>query len=355
MQPYNEKQQKNKICPVNFHHDFFQGKTLSNNGNNRTSDNNKVIPHCSLIVTISAEGKCYIINYDNLSNILLNSVPLVDNEQIELLPGDFLRIDNYQFQVSMLPPLDLTPSSYEKEEPVTAPSDTKETTSDENLIADKIWDSLQEEFPILFSAPPLLVTATENNKNIQPASELPTDKPGGNLAGNINIQQRTNDPMALFDNNTVLEYESLLVDTTPSILLAEDSQQPQNLITLHYEKNNDNIENDIIDSIQPERTISDTLNEEDIYQKITPIIIGNILSPLHPIKLAEEVRSARSMSRWSLPYCRKAILWDYFVKTYHQLIIDTKLNQSTKSINNTQPNEEVKINQHQKPQFKPEK
>ncbi|WP_145535816.1 hypothetical protein [Yersinia thracica] len=342
MQPYNEKQQKNKTCPINFYHDSFLGKTLSNNGNNRTSDNNKAIPQCSLIVTISTEGKCYIINYDNISNILLNGVPLADNEQIELQPGDFLRIDNYQFQVSMLPPLDLTPSSYQKEEQITEPSNTKETKADENLIADKIWDSLQEDFPVLFSASSLLVTETESNKSIQHSSELPTDKPGENLAGNINVQKTTNDPMTLFDNNTVLEYENLLVDTTPSILLAEDSQQSQHLITLSYEKNNDDIENivipKIINSIQLEKTNSDALNEVDICQRIPPIIIENILSPLHPIKLAEEVRSTRSMSRWPLPYYHKAILWDYFVKTYHQLIIDTKLSQSTKSINNIQPN-----------------
>ncbi|MGP6379819.1 hypothetical protein ACTZGB_09780 [Yersinia bercovieri] len=345
MQPHNEKKQNNKICHVNCCHNLFSRSTLNNSGNNYIFNKNEKTPYRMLIVTVSADDKCYIINYDNISNILLNNAPLAESKQMELLHGDRLCINNYQLQISQLQQSNAIPQSCEREVQATELTDIKDEKYNKNLIEDKIWDTLLEEFPMPFSASSPLVDVSENNKIMQPSPELPTDKPGENLAGHIHVQQRTSDPMALFDNSTVFEYENLLADTTPSVLLAEDNQQLQHSIAPPHTPKNNSFEEHMIpkimDTIQPEKKPSVALNNKDIYQNRTPIIISHALQSLNPITLIEEVRSTRSISRWPLPYYRKAILWDHFVKSYHQLIVDTKSGHLSELIQASQPTQNM--------------
>ncbi|WP_232370338.1 type VI secretion system-associated FHA domain protein [Xenorhabdus lircayensis] len=206
----------------------------------RSTDNNWVLPdedqaiaRSQAIVSISADGECRITNRGAASEILLNTIPMAPDRQIEVRDGDVLNIGDYQIQVINIDQ-SVPPSATTR-----VLNTTQTPTSKPEEIPSAVWEGLEN----IFTAPDVTSTSTTSTqKNQQISQELhdnnPLIKPQQHQERNpINpleqmettidldtLQFRATDPITMFTSDTDFQQENILNDSTPSTLLQQNNQ-----------------------------------------------------------------------------------------------------------------------------------
>ncbi|WP_319930917.1 type VI secretion system-associated FHA domain protein [Xenorhabdus santafensis] len=231
----------------------------------RSKDNNWVLPDEELsiarlqaIVSISADGECWIVNRGSSSEILLNMIPLRPERQVEIRGGDTLKIGNYQIQVTDIAKNSQASGNHapenhsEAEIPngvwenlehmfTTANTLTNQSTSDQSIADHSINEqtvpgqSIPEKTAIANTAPALIIphkTIQELNNNNplikeQQSQERNPSDPLAHIESITDLealQTRSTDPMAMFNSDATFQQESIFSNHTPTTLIQPDNQ-----------------------------------------------------------------------------------------------------------------------------------
>ncbi|WP_167371876.1 type VI secretion system-associated FHA domain protein [Xenorhabdus beddingii] len=219
----------------------------------RSPDNNWVLPdeeqaiaRLQAIVSISSDGECRITNRGAASEILLNTIPMAPDRQIEVRDGDMLNMGEYQIQV-----VNVSQSA-----PPVATTRVLNTTrpfgdKSEN-IPNEIWDGLENIFTATEATPtqearqkpqelhdnnPLIKPQQHQERNpIDPLAQMET------TISLDDLQFRATDPVTMFNPDTDLQQENILNDTTPSTLLqslSKPSSKPLSTQRKQYDQRDD--------------------------------------------------------------------------------------------------------------------
>ncbi|WP_244590580.1 type VI secretion system-associated FHA domain protein [Xenorhabdus mauleonii] len=242
----------------------------------RSKDNNWVLPDEELsiarlqaIVSISADGECWISNRGSSSEILLNAMPLRAERQVEIRDGDTLKIGNYQIQVTdiaqnALAPENNVPKNHsETEIPngvwenlehmfTTSITSTNQAVSDSSIADQPISDQSINEQTISGQTAidhtasvqiPHHQTMQELNNNNplikeQQSHERNPSDPLAHIESTTDLealQSRSTDPMSMFNSDATFQQESIFSNNTPTTLVQSDrqldkqhQQQPEN-------------------------------------------------------------------------------------------------------------------------------
>ncbi|WP_237386325.1 type VI secretion system-associated FHA domain protein TagH [Xenorhabdus sp. Sc-CR9] len=220
-----------------------------------STDNNWVLPdekqtiaHLQAIVSVSADGNCHITNRGTASEVLLNTMPMAPDRQIEVRDGDIIGIGDYQIQVvnikQSVPPLAITRTL----------NPTQPSSNQPENIPNAVWEGLENIFttPDERSAQSPLQNRQELNDNnplIKPQQHQernPID-PLEQMETKINLdtlQSRATDPVTMFTPDNNFQQGNILSDSTPSALLEqnypyENGRDKQEIDPLKLFSNND--------------------------------------------------------------------------------------------------------------------
>ncbi|MDR0217531.1 MAG: FHA domain-containing protein [Enterobacteriaceae bacterium] len=225
--------------PAHLSHDFSPpGGTLG-----RSQDNDWVLPdeeqkiaRLQAIISISVEGECRITNRGSATEILLNTIPLAPNRQVELRSGDVLNIGSYQIQAT-----DSEKPIYRRENDSDENSPIQATTSSDvpSGIPNSVWDELEHVFTP--AAPhsaenrstdrkpqaiaerndnnPLLKDQQQENEERNPIDPLAKIKTTTDLDS---LQQRATDPVTLFNSDSLFQQKNILHNNTPTTLFQHE-------------------------------------------------------------------------------------------------------------------------------------
>ncbi|MDC9590238.1 FHA domain-containing protein [Xenorhabdus sp. XENO-10] len=217
----------------------------------RSPDNNWVLPdeaqaiaRLQAVVSISTDGECRITNRGSASEILLNTIPMAPERQIEIRNGDVLNIGDYQIQI------------INTHQSASTPPLAETRTLDANIfgtirassgkpenIPSMVWDGLESTFATAASTKSNANSSTnpqhsfqelnDNNpltKHQQNQERNPIDplKQMETTIGLDSLQLRATDPMTMFNADAESQQENILTDTTPSTLLQQSDQYSSN-------------------------------------------------------------------------------------------------------------------------------
>lgn len=177
-------------------------------------DQTRAISRLQAMVHISPTGDTAITHRGSTTALFLNGNALAHNVQQPLTQGDILDIGGYQFSVSLQQPAasvaPLLPSF-------------SETTATKG-IHDAVWDELEAEFLSPLSAPdqpeihdpdhPLFIGSQEDRIKKDPLA-MPQES---ELAS---LQEKSNNPDHLFEQDDPFSRPTILRDTTPSVLFMD--------------------------------------------------------------------------------------------------------------------------------------
>ncbi|PHM45643.1 putative FHA domain protein [Xenorhabdus mauleonii] len=235
--------------PPQLSYDFIPpGGTIGN-----STDNHWVLPvqgqsiaPLQIIVSTDATGRCCITNRSASSEILLNTIPMTPDRQIEIHDGDMLNIGDYQIQVASinqsLPPVAETRMVDAKPLDTLSKNKSQNMSSQTSLginsmqpsrthsedIPNEVWEGLeniftpfnptlnQEKHPISnesYDNNPLINTGQQEERNpIDPLEKMETKI---NLDS---LQSHATEPVAMFNPNGNLQQENILNNPSPSTL-----------------------------------------------------------------------------------------------------------------------------------------
>ncbi|MDX7990436.1 type VI secretion system-associated FHA domain protein [Xenorhabdus littoralis] len=202
----------------------------------RSTENNWVLPgeehaiaRLQAIVSISADGGCRITNRGAASEVLLNTIPMAPDRQIEVCDGDVLNIGDYQIQV-----VNIAQSA-----PPLAETHILNTIQPQHdklkNIPSEVWDGLESKLPTanatsVQNTQPVPQELNDNNPLITPQQyqeRNPID-PLEQMESKVNLntlQIDATDPITMFNSDSGLQQENILNDTTPSTLLQQNKQE----------------------------------------------------------------------------------------------------------------------------------
>ncbi|PHM27532.1 type VI secretion system-associated FHA domain protein [Xenorhabdus innexi] len=192
-------------------------------------DEEQNIARMQVMVSISASGKCQITNLGSASEVLLNTIPVAPNRQVEVRDGDVLNIGNYQIQAidtnkkNTLPQSDI--------HAINVPSESDAGSAD---IPHEVWDGLEQIFTIPDTPPPsgkhktpserdehnpLLSARHQENDERNPIDPLAKIKKTADLE---TLQRRVKDPVTMFNSDSLFRQEDILNNNTPTTLFQND-------------------------------------------------------------------------------------------------------------------------------------
>ncbi len=285
--------------PQQLSYDFIPpGGTMGRSPDNHwiLPDKEQAIARLQAVVSISTDGECRITNRGAASEILLNTIPLIPDRQIEVRDGDILNVGDYQIQVMNIhqsasaPPLAKTRvlDTHILDTMPTSPGQPEE-------IPNTIWDGLENTFAGVDSSgnpQPLFQGLNDNNPltNHQQNQERNPIDPLQNMEKTIDLdslQFRATDPLTMFHTDTDPRQETIFNDTTPSTLLQKNHQdndkndkQEIDPLVLFSDKYVQRIKHDdpldlILNNAEPLTTEKTTENfteekEENIFSAVVP-------------------------------------------------------------------------------------
>ncbi|WP_340608860.1 type VI secretion system-associated FHA domain protein [Xenorhabdus bharatensis] len=198
-------------------------------------DNNWVLPDAEqgiarvqAIVSINTDGKCRITNLGSATELLLNTIPVAPNRQVEIRDGDVLNIGSYQIQVI---------DSYKNallQADISATNASSE--SDKQGIPNEVWDGLEQIFTNPDSSSssdkhqassdeddrnPLFSSSQQENDERNPIDPLAKIKTTADLE---TLQRRAKDPVTMFNSDPLFRQEDILNDNTPTTLFQNDKE-----------------------------------------------------------------------------------------------------------------------------------
>ncbi|CDG21497.1 Conserved hypothetical protein with FHA domain (probable component of SST VI cluster) [Xenorhabdus poinarii G6] len=279
-------------------------------------DENLAIARLQVIVSISADGECRINNQGSSSDVLLNTIPLTPDRQIEVRDGDILNIGDYQIQLTDINnhSSQNNPSSQQSTTPV---SHTDHSNVNQTGIPNEVWDGLEHMFTTPdnpFSADPHRSTQNQIKPDLNDNHPLTKDQhdkernpidPLAQIETPINLdslQLRATDPIAMFRSDSTFQQENILHDPTPTALLSreepshehDDEKQETDPLKLFADKHvkpaqsvkNDALLNQILDNAVPLSAV----NEVEITEPQTESISQPSASVKH-VDLFQSVAS----------------------------------------------------------------
>ncbi|QTL41482.1 FHA domain-containing protein [Xenorhabdus budapestensis] len=228
--------------PIQLSYDFSPpGGTIG-----RSKDNNWILPdeeqaiaRLQAVVSISADGECRITNRGSASELLLNTIPLAPDRQVEIRDGDVLNIGDYQIQA-----VDINKSAPPQATTRVINTESQSATNCSG-IPNEIWDGLEQIFtaPDTSSSPnryqatsegndnnPLLKSQQQENDERNPIDPLAQIE---NTTDLETLQLRATDPVTMFHSDALFQQEDILNNNTPTTLFQYDDQEiddPLNLM-----------------------------------------------------------------------------------------------------------------------------
>ncbi|MCC8378260.1 type VI secretion system-associated FHA domain protein [Xenorhabdus sp. PB30.3] len=186
------------------------------------------IARVQAIVSINTDGKCRITNLGSATELLLNTIPVAPNRQVEIRDGDVLNIGSYQIQV--IDPY----QNAQLQTDISATSVSSE--SDTQGIPSEVWDGLEKIFTIPDTPTssdkhqassdgndhnPLFPSSQQENDERNPIDPLAKIKTTADLD---TLQLRAKDPVTMFNSDPLFRQEDILNDNTPTTLFQNDKE-----------------------------------------------------------------------------------------------------------------------------------
>ncbi|WP_340620531.1 type VI secretion system-associated FHA domain protein [Xenorhabdus siamensis] len=204
----------------------------------RSKDNNWILPdeeqaiaRLQAIVSISADGECRITNRGSASELLLNTIPLAPDRQVEIRDGDVLNIGDYQIQA-----VDINKSAPSQATTRVINTESQSATNCSG-IPNEIWDGLEQIFTAsdTSSSPNRHQTTSEGNDNnplLNPQQQENDERNPINPLAQIEnttdletLQLRATDPVTMFHSDALFQQEDILNNNTPTTLFQYDDQR----------------------------------------------------------------------------------------------------------------------------------
>ncbi|MDC9592072.1 type VI secretion system-associated FHA domain protein TagH [Xenorhabdus sp. IM139775] len=222
----------------------------------RSPDNNWVLPdegqaiaRLQAVVSISIDDECRITNRGAAPEILLNTLPMAPDRQIEVRDGDILNIGDYQIQIININPINIHQSAGKPP-----------LATIRSLGTQQIFQELNDHNP-------LIKTPQQQERNpINPLEHMET------MIDLDSLQFRATDPVTMFNADTDRQQENIFTDSTPSTLLQQgkpsdnqDEKQEIDPLVLFSDKpirrvkNDPPLNNPMLDNAEPLMALDDTV------------------------------------------------------------------------------------------------
>ncbi|MDR0218559.1 MAG: FHA domain-containing protein [Enterobacteriaceae bacterium] len=201
-------------------------------------DEEQKIARLQAIVSLSVEGECRITNRGSASAILLNTLPLAPDRQVEIRHGDILSIGSYQIQA-----MDVSKSSPPQASSRMINTEQQADTVQSD-IPNSVWDELEQVLISTNMSPtpdkqqaisaesisaekraeendnnPLFRQPAQENNERNPIDPLTKIKAITSLEA---LQQQAIDPLTMFDSDSFFQQDNILNDPTPTTLFPPD-------------------------------------------------------------------------------------------------------------------------------------
>ncbi|CDL87917.1 type VI secretion system-associated FHA domain protein [Xenorhabdus cabanillasii] len=220
--------------PTQLSYDFLPpGGTIGRSKDNSwiLPDKEQAIARLQAIVSISADGECRITNRGSASELLLNTIPLAPDRQVEIRDGDVLNIGGYQIQA-----VDINKSAPPQATTRVINTGSQSATNCSG-IPNEIWDGLEQ----IFTTPDTLSSlnrhqatseGNDNNPLLKPQQQENDERnPIDPLAQIENttdletLQLRATDPVTMFHSDALFQQEDILNNNTPTTLFQYNTQE----------------------------------------------------------------------------------------------------------------------------------
>ncbi|MFD1802729.1 type VI secretion system-associated FHA domain protein TagH [Mixta tenebrionis] len=310
-------------------------------------DEARAISRLQAVVHVSAQGECRLTNHGSVTSVVLNDTPLERDRQVTLHHGDLLTIGDYQIVVtdplretisenlaSTLDPLSLFQPRSDAPDPLgmaqeeaplatstleTSPENVSQRSAPHSATRLDI-DPLPRDQSERAEPPP----RCSDEKLIQALLEGMGLEKHGDEALTEEQMRMTGRILSLFSQGTValLSSRSILkrgVKAEMTMILNE-ANNPFKILPSGKTVLMQMYQSQMPGFMQPEQAVRDALVDLQAHQlgMIAGIraIIAAMLQSFNPQRLEDNARQEGLQSKIPLTLCRKAALWDYFMRSY---------------------------------------
>ncbi|MCS2164497.1 type VI secretion system-associated FHA domain protein TagH [Scandinavium manionii] len=224
--------------------DFYApGGTIGRGTDNNLvlPDNDRAISRLQVIVHIAESGECRITNRGNVTQVVLNDIPLERGRQVELQDGDILSIDEYRIEVSYLiqdePQINgiaasMQSSGREQQIPLAKVAEQVEEEVPEKgpakitAVPSEIWDNLLQEFSISDSISshreaPQTIEVSDPFNEPKAQERNPEDPLAIFNRSELLFARQGVQTDELFSEDTPFSTDNIFADATPTALLLQ--------------------------------------------------------------------------------------------------------------------------------------